>query len=140
MVGFFLTIVLTVLILTAFIAGKISSLKEDKVTYINPNSILHIQFDYPIKERREESPFEDIDFLTLEPQITLGLDEILKNIHKAKEDPNITGIYLDLFYLDAGWAQTNEIRDALIDFKKSGKFITSYAEVYTQKAYFLSTV
>ena len=139
-VGFFLTFVLIAFFFSIFIASKISGLQETQVTQVKSNSVLHIQLNYPIKERTDDSPFENFDLFNMEPQITLGLDDILKNIKKAKDDPNIQGIYLDLFYLSAGWAQVHEIREALIDFKSSGKFIRSYAEIYTQRAYYLASV
>ena len=68
-----------------------------------------------------------------------GLDDILKNIKKAKNDNNISGILLDISFIDAGISTVNEIRNALIDFRKSGKFIYSYSEDYSQEAYYLST-
>ncbi|MBL4716809.1 MAG: signal peptide peptidase SppA [Bacteroidetes bacterium] len=139
-VGFFLTFVLIIFFFSIFIASTISGLQEQQVTNVKPNSVLHIQLNYPIKERTDDSPFENFDIFNMEPQITLGLDDILKNIQKAKDDPNIQGIYLDLFYLRAGWAQVHEIREALLDFKTTGKFIKSYGEVYTQRAYYLASV
>ena len=68
------------------------------------------------------------------------LNDILENIKKAKTDENIKGIYLDCSTVPAGVATLDEIRNALLDFKSSGKFIISYGEVYTQKAYYLATV
>jgi len=64
----------------------------------------------------------------------------LVNIHKAKTDENISGIYIEMGYLSAGFATLEEIRNALLDFKDSGKFITTYSEVYTQRAYYLASV
>jgi protease-4 len=69
-----------------------------------------------------------------------GLTDILRSIKKAKTDANISGIFLDISSIDAGISTVNEIRDALIDFRKSGKFIYSYSEDYSQRAYYLSTV
>jgi protease-4 len=70
----------------------------------------------------------------------IGLNDILKNIQLAKNDDKIKGIYLDLSYISAGMATIEEIREALIDFKTSGKFIVSYSEGYSQKAYYLASV
>ncbi len=69
-----------------------------------------------------------------------GLDEILKNIAKAKSDPKIKGIYLDLGFVPSGLTILREIRQALLDFKTSGKFIIAYGEVYSQSAYYLGSV
>jgi protease-4 len=70
---------------------------------------------------------------------TPGLDDILACLKKAKEDDHIKGIYLDLSNLQAGIATIDEIRSGLIDFKESGKFIYSYADMYSQGSYYLAT-
>jgi protease-4 len=74
------------------------------------------------------------------PEKSTGLNDILNNLKKAKDDVNISGIYLDLGDIPAGISTLDEIRDGLIDFKSSGKFIWAYSEGYTQKSYYLATV
>jgi protease-4 len=68
------------------------------------------------------------------------LNDVLKNIEKAKTDENIAGIYLNFGTLSAGYASMKEIRDALKDFKKSGKFVVAYADNYLQHEYYLASV
>jgi len=68
------------------------------------------------------------------------LDEIIHAIKVAKEDEHIKGISLTTGFLQAGMAQTREIRKALLDFKESGKFITSHSDFYAQKDYYLASV
>ncbi len=117
----------------AIILISIAGLGEKPVK-IEPNSILHIQLNQEILDRTTENPFENFDFSTGESKESLGLKkDILDNIKKAKEDKNIAGIH-------AGMATADEIRKALIDFKTSGKFIYSYSELYSQKAYYLASV
>jgi len=70
----------------------------------------------------------------------IGLNDILNNIKKAKSDNNIAGIYIEPYYLSTGIGTIEEIRNALIDFRESGKFIISYSEIYTQSAYYLASV
>src|SRR5690606_38763431 len=70
---------------------------------------------------------------------SFGLNDILKRIAGAKEDDRIKGICLDLSSVSASFATLQEIRDALTDFKDSGKFIVAYSEGYTQRAYFLAS-
>ena len=70
----------------------------------------------------------------------LGLNDILANIKKAKTDENIKGIYIEIGMISAGFATREEIRNALLDFKESGKFITTYSEIYTQGSYYLASV
>jgi len=73
-------------------------------------------------------------------ETTLGLDDVLANISKAKNDENIVGIYLKGGSLSAGMASIKEIRNALVDFKKSGKFVVAYSDDYSQKMYYLVSV
>ena len=70
----------------------------------------------------------------------VSLTQALQGIHKAKANPNIKGIYLNVENLSAGLASTDELREALLDFKKSGKFVIAYADNYSQKAYYLASV
>ncbi|HUH33895.1 MAG TPA: signal peptide peptidase SppA, partial [Daejeonella sp.] len=67
-------------------------------------------------------------------------NDILANIRDAETNDNVKGIYLDVTSIPAGFASTEEIRNALIDFKKSKKFLISYSEVYSQNAYYLASV
>ncbi|GAA4908097.1 signal peptide peptidase SppA [Mucilaginibacter defluvii] len=131
------TIILGVLSVFIF-AGVLSSASE-KSTTVEANSILTLEFRKPINERTPYNPLAELEFLGFEEK-NLGLNDILANIKKAKTDENIKGIYLNESYLASGQATTEEIRNALIDFKKSGKFIIAYGEVYTQSFYYLASV
>ena len=91
-----------------------------------------------IVDRASSNPFETLDLATFEPQKNLGLNEILKAIAKAKDDPRIKGILLEFDVVNAGAATTGEIREALREFKESGKFVVSYSDTYSQKAYYLA--
>jgi protease-4 len=70
----------------------------------------------------------------------MGLDQILKDLNKAEHDEHIKGIFMNLSTVSARYATLGEIREALLDFKKSGKFIYAYADSYTQKSYYLASV
>ena len=70
----------------------------------------------------------------------LGLEDILSSIKKAKENDKIKGIYINAGAFSASSASLKEIRDELLDFKESGKFIVSYGDVYTQGCYYLASV
>jgi protease-4 len=70
----------------------------------------------------------------------MGLDDILNNIEKAKKDGNIKGIYLELSVIPSGISTIEEIRNKLLEFKETGKFIICYSEVITQGAYYLASV
>jgi protease-4 len=134
--GVFLTTVILVLI----VVGIIFSASGDKTVEVEPNSVLHMAFTNPITERTPNNPLAGLGFLGLDKDKSTGLNDILANIKKAKSDPNIKGIFLDESYMTSGQATTEEIRNALIDFKKSGKFIVAYSEIYTQGFYYLASV
>lgn len=133
-----------ILLLIGFgIISMFSKLGEQAVE-VKENSILRIQLNQAIPDRSSNNPFSDLSLFSLKPGVSLGLNDILKNIEKASRDPRIRGIYLDLGDIQSnfgGLATTEEIREALKDFKKSGKFIYSYANMgYSQKSYYLASI
>jgi protease-4 len=93
-----------------------------------------------VTDRSFDNPIQGFDFNAMKNKYEPGLNEILTNLKKAKTDPNIKGIYLDLGDVPAGISLLEEIRNGLLDFKKSGKFIYSYSEMYSQKAYYLASI
>lgn len=125
-------------VLTIF--GLASS--SDKDVVIEDNSVLMLELNGIISERIPES--SPLDFLTqLTPmgeETTLGLDDITSAIKKAKENEDIKGIYLLAGTLDAQPASVEAIRDALADFKESGKFIIAYADTYNQLEYYIASL
>jgi protease-4 len=133
-------IILSTIIIILVIAGLIAGAGADKTVQVDTNSILHIEIKYPISERTANNPLANLSFLGLDGDKSIGLKDILANIKKAKTDNNIKGILLDESYMLSGQATTEEIRNALIDFKKSGKFVIAYAEVYTKGFYYLASV
>ncbi|HJP63798.1 MAG TPA: S49 family peptidase, partial [Mucilaginibacter sp.] len=135
MVGLILTSIIFIVIIVGFIVAAASG---DKNTEVSDNSVLHINFTNEIPERTPKNPIAEL--LGLENNKIIGLNDILANIKKAKHDDNIRGIFLDESYMLSGQATTEEIRNALIDFKKSGKFVIAYSEVYTQGFYYLASV
>ncbi|NTV83346.1 MAG: signal peptide peptidase SppA [Bacteroidales bacterium] len=139
MLGFILISVVLFFIFIGLVAS-LASFAEKKSVSIEPNTLLHMKLDKPIYDRAPKDPFAFFSPEGLDMNQNPGLDEILKNIDKAKTDPNIKGIYLDLSFLQAGISTIREIRQALNDFKSSGKFIVAYGEVFTQGAYYLGSV
>jgi protease-4 len=113
---------------------------SDQPVQVEGNSVLLLKFDHQIVDRASKNPFEDFDLGIFQGNKTVGMNDILDCIRKAKTDDNITGIYLNPMDIQAGMATVEEIRAALKDFKTSGKFIYAYGEYMTQKAYYLSTI
>jgi protease-4 len=120
--------------------GIIGAASQEKPLEIKKNTILVASFKSPIVDREPESPFNFKIPTSFKPESSMGLDAILENIDKAKTDDNISGILLDLSDVPSGIASIEEIRNALIAFKDSGKFIIAHADVYTQKSYYLASV
>lgn len=138
MVGIILSAILLFVIFIAGITAIVSSSKDN--VEVKDNTILHLNLNVPIVERASSSPFDNINIGPITGDKTIGLDDILKSIKNAKDDDKIKGIYLDVSYLMTGFASIEEIRNALLDFKKSDKFIIAYSEVYSQGAYYLASV
>jgi protease-4 len=139
MVGLILSFLLLLFLSFMFFMSMIASFTPDLPVVVQ-NSVLHITLNNEIVEQAVPSPFEDIDLERFGVTTPMGLNEILKSIDYAATDPHISGIYLNLTSIMAGYATVKEIRDALLRFKESGKFIYSYSESYSQSSYFLSSV
>ena len=134
----------TGLLVTGFvitILGTISltSMLMSSETEINvtDNSVLRIDLKGTITERYASNPFDELFKGDVQ---TLGLDDILTGIKKAKTNDKIKGIYLNADAFACGTASLQEIRNALQEFKTSGKFVVAYGGVYTQGAYYLASI
>ena len=112
---------------------------DSKEVQLDKPYVLRLELNGEIQDRVEEMPF-DLSEITGQDVNILGLNDILANIKKAKTDENIKGIYIEIGMISAGFATREEIRNALLDFKESGKFITTYSEIYTQGSYYLASV
>ncbi len=116
----------------------ISSISSKEEVLVKENSVLHLKLDAQITELQQEDPFAGLPFLGREiPNI--GLMQLKQAIDHAQSDANIKGIYLDVSYPQTGFSTLEEIRQSLIDFRKSGKWVVAYTEVMSEGAYYLST-
>jgi len=129
-------------LLTIGILGAIVASSGSETAVVSANSILHINLNTAIKERVEENPFEDFDLPSELTMVSggIGLFDLKEAIKKAQNDSNIKGIYLETGMVNAGFATLQEIRESLIEFKKSEKFIYTYADMYGENAYLLASV
>ena len=127
------------IILFMLIAGIASVVNSDdsSAAMIQDNSVLSLKLNLPIMDNVPGSQ----DF-----QVSLGLDaesiqliDLVTAIELSKTNDKIKGIHLRSDYLAAGWAQTKTLRDALLSFKDSGKFVSAYADFFTQKGYYLAS-
>lgn len=137
-----LGVVIAGILLLFITIGIISALVSvsDEPSQLSSNSMLVLKFDHQIVDRARKNPLEGLDFGMFQGTKTVGLNDILDCIRKAKTDGNIRGIYLNPMDIQAGMASVEEIRSALKDFKTSGKFVYAYGEYLTQKAYYLTTI
>ena len=137
-----LAIVVSSLLFIFLLVGIITSIAsfKDQAVTIKDNSLLLLKLDNRIVERKSNNPFEDLEIPGIKSTSVTGLNQILSCIDKAKTDSRIKGIYLELSDIHAGFATVEEIRNALIDFKTSKKFIYAYSDDISQKAYYLATV
>jgi protease-4 len=113
---------------------------SDTAAIVESNSILKLNLDKPITEITNNNPLEDLNLPISGQKESIGLVDIKKAILNAKKDKNIKGIYLQLSSVKAGFATLQEIRNALVDFKTSGKFIYTYGETFSEGAYYLASV
>ena len=132
-IGFFFALILMFVSAAASIIVSPSGTKA-----IQANSILDLNLNVPITDRNPS--FDKLEIILDLNDEVLGLPEILSAIDKAAQNPKTKGIRLRSDLITAGWSQTRSIRKALENFKAEGKFIYSYADIYTQKGYYLSSV
>ncbi len=129
-IAIFLLIGLGIIVALAFGSSDNFTLKE--------NTVLNIRLEGILSERVEEkNPLLE---MIIQSPMEIGLDDILSSIKKAKENDKIKGIYIYSGLFSASPASLKEMRDALVDFKESGKFIVSYSDLYLQDGYYLSSV
>lgn len=139
MLGTVLSIVVLFLLLVGVLAGMAGSDSDEK-TELKENSVLRLSLDYSIPERTSDNPFRNFDFASMEGSNDPGLNDILKSIRHASGDDNIKGIYIDLSIMPNDYATLKEIRDELLEFKKSKKFIWAYGEIIEEHGYYIASV
>lgn len=122
------------------IAGIFATFSNEEPVTVKSNSVLSLDLDYDIPEQTTYEPFSVFSFSDFDPTLDPGVYDIVKNIQKAKDDADIKGIYLNFGFAGGGMATIEQIRNALEDFKKSGKFVIAYAEIFTERTYYLSSV
>ncbi|MDD2621692.1 MAG: signal peptide peptidase SppA [Bacteroidales bacterium] len=127
---------LWILLFITFLSIGIASLTPSH-TPVKSNSVLVLDLNGIINERSIDNPFENV-YGNTSPK-TIGLNTILNLIKKAATDNNIKGISLQANYILTNYASIEEIRNALLDFRKTGKFVYSYSETMAQNVYYLAT-
>lgn len=135
-VGLIVFTLLTGVIGAMCIVGMIASGSSAKD--VSDNSVMVLNMSGMLDERSESSFMDELNGGTVG---TIGLDDVLEAIGKAKDNDKIKGIYIEAGMLSAdSYASLAAIRNALLDFKKSGKWIVAYGDVYTQGTYYVASV
>lgn len=135
-VGIFLFVLVTLLLGFVCIFGMV--LSSESTTEIENNSVLVINLSGPLSERSDKNVMEEFIGNVASG---VSLEDVLSGIEKAKTNKNIKGIYIEAgAFAPNSYASLQEIREALIDFKKSHKWIVAYGDSYTQSAYYLASV
>ena len=138
--GTFIALGLIMLFFFMGIAAIATTVNFEKTegSWVRENSILNLDLNAIIVDRGPAfNPLES--FSDFDSQL-IGMDKILGSIHKAIKDERIKGIKIKSGNVNAGWAQAREIRNALKEFKKTGKFIYAHSDFMSQKGYYLSSI
>ncbi len=120
------------------IIGIFAGSSSKETITVRDKTVLDLKLDFPIRDYAAQTVFVDYPFLNENKKN--GLFDIINAIDYAASDSKIKGISIENNFIMAGVSQTKAIRDALLRFKNSGKFIVAYADIYTQKDYYLSSV
>ncbi len=135
MVGMFGFFIVMGVIGMMSIIGMIAS--GNAAQNVEKNSVFVLNLSGTISEQGSENP---LSMFTGDNSLNSGLNDILLSIKKAKTNDDIKGIYIEAGALAANYATLQEIRNALADFRKSGKWIVAYGDFYTQGAYYVASV
>lgn len=135
MVGMFGFFIVMGVIGMMSIIGMIAS--GNAAQNVEKNSVFVLNLSGTISEQGSENP---LSMFTGDNSLNSGLNDILSSINKAKANDDIKGIYIEAGALAANYATLQEIRNALADFRKSGKWIVAYGDFYTQGAYYVASV
>ncbi|MFJ1328635.1 signal peptide peptidase SppA [Capnocytophaga canimorsus] len=135
--GFFIATGILFVVFLFVISALASTFGDDEKIIVKENSVLVLDFKEPIKDYSKEVYFEDFDYKDKDFN---GLSSILKAIEIAKTDDKIKGIHIKSSGNIGGLAMASELRQALADFKSSGKFIYAHNDFITQTDYYLQSV
>ena len=138
-IGFLLASILFTFITVIFFVAAIASLPGRDTFVLQNNSVLHLRLSGTIEERTPEfDPFAAL--MPGSDRAVMGLNDIISAIRKAKNNDRIKGIYLDIRSFSAPMSMLSEIRQELIRFQESEKFIIAYADNFSQGGYYLASV
>lgn len=140
MLGFIVGSIVLTFLMIGILAAIVSSLSEPEKKDATSNSVLELSLNYAVPEQTNFNPLANLSFGGMDMKEAVGLNDILRLIKKAKTDNHIKGIYINVGTFGSGISTAKQVRDALIDFKESKKFIVAFADAYSQKGYYVASV
>jgi len=137
--GIFISLFIMFAVFAIAVSVLSSSFSSEEIVEVKDNSILTLELEEAIKDYapKSEDPFAMIfDF----KEEKIGLNEMINAIENAKTDDRIKGISIEAMDINAGISQLQSLRNKLLEFKETGKFVYAFADMYTQRNYYLSSV
>ncbi len=136
MLGFFISLFLIFLFMIMIISS-VAYFTSRRDVQISDPSVLYVKLDMPVQDRGTKNPFDA--FGSMGRMRPIGLNQVIRSIENAARDDRIKCIYLEMGMFQSGMATVEEIRNALKEFRKSGKPVIAYGENINQKSYYLAT-
>ena len=137
--GFALGIISIALVFGIFISGLTSKMDSSKEAELSEATILNLTLGTEVKERSASNPLDEIISAASNESPALGLDDIINGLKKASSDNQVKGIYLDCGSYGGGMATAEEIRNAILLFRKSGKSVVAYSGLYSELGYYIAS-
>lgn len=137
--GFALGIIAIALVFGLLFAGLTDKLGESTEAELSEASILHMTLEGDVSERTNSNPLDDLLSASTGEEGTLGLNDILNGLKKAEKDVNVKGIYLDCGGYAGGMATAEEIRNAILKFRATGKPVVAYSGLYSELGYYIAS-
>ncbi len=134
LLGSVLAMIIVGILLILIISGIASS--GDDIAEIKEKTVLTLSFDKPVGDRS----ITKLNKTSFSIDKKNGIHDMLETLTDAENDDRIKGIFMDMSSVSAGMATSEELRNALLKFKQSGKFIIAHADYYTHKSYYLASV
>lgn len=137
--GFALGIISIALVCGIFISGLTSKMGSTKEEELSEPTILNLTLRTEVNERSGSNPLDEIISAASNESPVLGLDDIINGLKKASKDSQVKGIYLDCGSYGGGMATAEEIRNAILLFRKSGKSVVAYSGLYSELGYYIAS-
>ena len=137
--GSLVAFVILIFLVISFFAATLATFSSgNENVVVADNSILHLKLDAAIKETEVDNPFEGVPVLGVN-DASIGLIQLKNVLSHAVTDAKIKGIYLDVSVFMGAYASAREVRQTILDFRKSGKWVIAYSEVMTEQAYYVAS-